>query len=118
MSTHLADDGQAGLMQFDCDRPDVYGWVVEVMFRSRQRSTAGRPHYWHGPPTCDALNLNESVADFTHAGSASHSFQRCCLPLPIWVTRWEAISVQEALTRDMPLPAALGWGSGRQVAGQ
>jgi hypothetical protein len=118
MSMHLADDGQAGVMPFDCDGPDAHGWVVEVMFRSPQRSNAGRPLYWHGPPTCDASNLNESVAVFTDAGSASHSFQRCCLPLPIWVTRWEAISIQEALTRDIPLPAALGWASGRQVAGR
>jgi len=118
MSMHLADDGQVGVLPFDSDGPNAHGWVVEVMFSSSRRSDSGRPLYWHGPPTCDASNLNESVAVFTDAGSASHSFQRCCLPLPIWVTRWEAISVQEAVTRDLPLPAAVGWASGRQVAGQ
>ena len=118
MSVHLVDGDQVGVVRFDSNGPDVHGWVIEVMFRSPQRSRPERPLYWHGPPTCDASNLNESVAVFPDADSASYSFQRCCLPLPMWVTRWEAISIQEALARDLPLPAALGWTSGGQTAGK
>jgi hypothetical protein len=105
-------------MRFVPDGPDAQGWVVEVLFRPPRSSNPGRPLYWHGPPSCQTSNLNESVAVYPDADSARTSFERCCLPLPKTATKWEAVSVREALTRYSPLPARHGWEVGQQIPAQ
>jgi hypothetical protein len=104
----------------NCDRfvgysSDVKGWIVEVWFRPLPlgSSKPERPVYWKGPPTCEASNLNTSVAVFPDADLARTAFQRCCLPLPRTCTKWSAVSVDEVLTRFSPYPAEHGWSTGR-----
>jgi hypothetical protein len=67
VSVDLTDDDQGGVMRFAPNGPDAEGWVVEVLFRPPRSSNPGRPLYWHGPPTCQTSNLNESVAVFPDA---------------------------------------------------
>lgn len=113
MSVGLSDsDGAKNFVPY-CS--DATGWVVEVWFRPPRSSNPERPLYWHGQPTCQTSNLNKSVAVYPDADSARTAFQRCCLPLPMTVAKWEAVSVEEALTRYSPCPGVHGWVTGRQI---
>jgi hypothetical protein len=115
VSGGLTDGDKGGAKAFVPYGPDAAGWVVEVWFCTPRRSGPERCLYWHGPPTCQTSNLNESVAVFPDADSARSSFQRGCLPLPVTVTKWEAVSVEEALTRYSPYPVNHGWSTGRLI---
>lgn len=112
MPVGLSDDG------FVPYSPDAAGWVVGVWFRPPRSSNPERPLYWHGPPTCQTSNLNKSVAACPDADSARTAFQSSCLPLPRTCTKWEAVSVEEALTRYSPYPGVHGWATGRQIPAQ
>jgi hypothetical protein len=109
------DDGASSLVPYG---PDVKGWVVEVWFRPVRSSNEERPLYWHGPPTCQTSNLEESVAVFPDADSARTAFQSCCLLLPRTCTKWEAARVEEALTRYSPFRGIHGWATGRLITRQ
>lgn len=115
MSVDLSDDDQGGVRHFVRYGPEVKGWVVEVWFRPPRSSNPERPLYWHGPPTCKTSNLNKSVAVFADSSAARTALEMCGLPLPISVTRWSAVTVEEALTRFSPYPAVHGWVTGRQI---
>ena len=116
MPVGLSDDD--GVSSFVLSSPDVKGCVVEVWFRPPRRSKVERPLYWHGPPTCQTSNLNKSVAVYPDADSARTAFRSCCLPLPRTCTKWNTVSVEEALSRYSPYPCVHGWVTGRQIPAQ
>jgi hypothetical protein len=99
--------------------PDVSGWVIEMWGRFGGRhfpsSEPERPVYWHGPDSAQASNLNASVAVFPTRQSAVESFRAKALPLPPGVSRWAAVSVEDAVDRGSQLMVVIGWGSGHVV---
>lgn len=93
------------------------GWVIEIWRAPLPLggSNPESPVYWNGPPHCRASNLGNGSAVFEDAETAREIFRTTCLPLPLMLTRWDAVTVEEALTRQSPPNARHQWGTARSA---
>jgi hypothetical protein len=94
--------------------PNASDWVIELWWRPRQRTAVEKPIYWHGPSDPNrASGLHGSVAVFSNESEARETFGTHGGSLPEDMSRWDAVSLRTAQSRNPPTLAIVTWSRAR-----